>query len=162
MIDMHIHVHHKGRTLDQAIAHLDAHGIDMAANLPLEDEHHPEKFWTEDVLKHAAQHPDRLIPFCGVDPRDPRKLERIKEYVDRGCKGFGEHKTTLPADDPLSVEIYELCGELGIPAVIHFKRGMYSHHFPAFEGVLERCPDTTFIGRDRCRRLLGRRCLQHP
>ena len=98
------------------------------------------------MLKHAAEYPDRLIPFCSVDPRDPSQLERIQEYVARGCKGFGEHKTKLPADDSLSIEIYELCGELALPVVVHFQRDTYSTNFSAFERVLQRCPGTTFIG----------------
>jgi len=146
MIDMHLHVAHKGRTLAQAIAHLDAHSIDCAANLALEDEHHLPPFATEDVLDHAAQYPDRLIPFCSVDPRDPLRLERIRGYAARGCKGFGEHKTKLPADDPQSVEIYQLCGELGLPVVVHFQRETYNYTFPAFESVLQACPGTVFIG----------------
>lgn len=146
MIDFHLHVHHKGRTLEQAIAHLDAHGIDMAVNLPLEDEHHVPPFPTEEAFADCAKYPDRLIPFCSVDPRKPDRLKRIEEYAQRGCKGFGEHKTKLPADDPRSIEIYEFCGKLGLPVVIHFQRDTYSYNFPSFGTVLERCPETTFIG----------------
>ena len=146
MIDMHLHVHHKDRTLEQAIAHLDAHGIERAVNLALEDEHHERKFSTDEALADAAAYPDRLLTFCHVDPRDPDRIQRIRQYAECGCKGFGEHKTELLADDPRSVETYELCGELGLPVTIHFQRDTYNYSFPSFEKVLQRCPDTIFIG----------------
>ena len=63
-----------------------------------------------------------------------------------GARGFGEHKVRLAFDHPACLPIYRLCGELGLPVLIHFQYGVYSYNFEAAESVFRACPQTTFIG----------------
>ena len=53
---------------------------------------------TENALAAHKAHPDRIIPFCCVDPRTSFTGGRkalpgmLKRYVDQGAKGFGKGK----------------------------------------------------------------------
>jgi len=71
--------------------------IEKAALLPIEN---PEETYyyvtTEEVLKVCKEYPDRFIPFCNVDPRRGNAdtstdfYRIIKEYKEKGCKGFSD------------------------------------------------------------------------
>ncbi|HQE77414.1 MAG TPA: hypothetical protein PLK00_13365, partial [Candidatus Hydrogenedentes bacterium] len=66
----------------------------------------------EDVVGLCAQHPDRLIPFCNLDPRyltndasaDFSNL--LGAFKDMGCKGVGECTFNLPFDDPRCLNLF--------------------------------------------------------
>lgn len=158
-IDIHAH---SGRLLvdkpflspEVLIAIMDREGIDQACLMAVEN---PEEvdyyFTTEQVLEACALFPERLIPFCSVDPRhrypesfDPYPL--IKEYAERGCRGFGEVLAGVPIDYPGLQKIYAACGEFGLPVLFHA-----DHHIcydepgaPRLERMLQAYPDTIFIG----------------
>ncbi|MGH2370665.1 MAG: hypothetical protein ACRDI2_21010, partial [Chloroflexota bacterium] len=57
-----------------------------------------------------------------------------------------EHKVRLPIDVPESQAIYRLCGELGLPVLLHFEYRNYNYNVEAFEQVLRAHPATVFIG----------------
>src|SRR4051794_36688524 len=85
MIDFHQHIGHRGRTVEHLLAHQDAYGVRQAVVLPIDRslsegndlaEHMP----VEQVLAAAGEHPDRVIPFCHVDPRHPDALDRVRRY----------------------------------------------------------------------------------
>jgi predicted TIM-barrel fold metal-dependent hydrolase len=147
MIDFHQHLGHVGRTLEHVLAHQDAHGVRRSVLLPIAGTAAPPEHWTfDEAAQAAAQHPDRLILFCHVDPNRPDALEAIRQGHRRGARGFGEHKVRLPVDAPQSVAIYRLCAELRWPVLLHFEYGNYNYNFTAFEQVLKDHPDTVFIG----------------
>ena len=39
----------------------------------------------------------------------------LEAYRELGCKGVGEYIPNLPFDDPLMMQIYEVCENLEIP-----------------------------------------------
>ena len=146
MIDFHQHIGHVGRSLEQTLAHQEAHGVTHSVILPIDGTATPPENWPSEIaLEAARQHPDRLIAFVHVDPKKKDALDAIKRGRDAGARGFGEHKVRLPVDAPESLAIYELCGELGLPALLHFEYGNYNHNFEAFAGVLRDFPKTTFV-----------------
>jgi hypothetical protein len=128
--------------------------VDQACLMAVENPEEVEYFFTtQQVFEACSQFPERLIPFCSVDPRhrypdrfDPRPL--IQEYAQAGCKGFGELLAGLPIDDPGLQRIYAACGEFGLPVLFH------SDHWicrdepgePRLERILQDFPDTIFIG----------------
>lgn len=127
----------------------------MAIDSPEELDYY---FTTDQVLRACKQHPDRLIPFCNVDPRHEEPVDHdglknfdpfpiIERYVKRGCKGFGEILTNLWIDDYRLMKIYKACGQFGLPIVIHIDkyRNMDDIGLPRFEKVLQGNPDTNFI-----------------
>jgi len=108
---------------------------------------------TEQVLATCAAHPDRLIPFCAVDPRHryPGEFEPLpilREYADRGCRGVGEVLAGVPVDDPLMQAIYAACAELGLPITLHMDDYILRDGIglPGLERMLREFPDTVFIG----------------
>ncbi len=110
-IDMHTHIGttwngNKELTPDGLLAWMDEHDIEKSVLLPLTS---PESssflLLTEPALQAAKDHPDRFISFCSIDPRTSVVggvkgfRDIIKSYVDKGAKGFGEHKVGLDFDD---------------------------------------------------------------
>ncbi|MCA9003236.1 MAG: amidohydrolase family protein, partial [Planctomycetes bacterium] len=99
-------------------------------------------------------HRDRLIPFCDIDPRVANidkyedKRDQLLRYVDAGAKGLGEHKPGVAMDDPRNIQIFQACGEVGLPVLFHLdnRRNHDKPGLPGLEAVLKACPDTNFIG----------------
>jgi uncharacterized protein len=134
---------------------MDAHHVMKAVVLPLVS---PESSsylnLTETVLDAARRHPERLIPFCCIDPRTSYQGGRnglrlmLKEYVDQGAKGFGEHKAGLRIDDSRMKALYEVCEDLRLPVLFHMdeQRGMDAPGLPGLENVLKTFANVPFIG----------------
>jgi len=159
-VDMHTHL---GRTWNSTellsaeglLEWMDASQISQAVVLPLvspESSSYP--LTTDFVLEATKPHRERLIPFCSVDPRTSYQgglrglVGMLKEYVERGAKGFGEHKPGVKIDDPRNMTIYAACGELGLPVLFHLdeQRNMDAPGLPGLEKALKEHPNTLFIG----------------
>jgi uncharacterized protein len=159
-IDVHTHV---GRTwnpdaplsADALVKWMDEHRVAKAVVLPLVS---PESSsylnLTEQALEAARRFPDRLVPFCCIDPRTSYTGGRaglramLKEYVDQGARGFGEHKVGLPIDHPKMRAVYEVCDDLRLPVLFHMddQRGTDVPGLPGLERVLKAFPAVQFIG----------------
>ena len=156
MIDFHVHLgdlhfprpNRKPLTVEQLIDTMNRLGIEMSVLLPLDS---PEAagayFTTFEALEASRKYPERLIPFCCVDPRRDGIEARIKAYVEMGCKGFGEHKVGLAIDDERCKRIYRLCGEMNLSVLMHLDPGLNIDEagLPRLENLLKEMPDTTFI-----------------
>src|SRR5262245_14846507 len=113
-IDIHTHLgtFYWGKPLgaDELVRMMDRHGVERACVLPLvSPESAPYPQTTEAAIAAFKQFPDRLIPFCCVDPRcstlPPTRpghvvgtkgiIEILQRYKEAGCRGLGEHKTGL-------------------------------------------------------------------
>jgi uncharacterized protein len=158
IIDTHTHVgqvwsHLPPLSEEALLRWMDGHGVEQAVVLPLES---PEgasfPILTRDVLAIAERHRDRLIPFACIDPRASIREEDLKplfeSYVERGARGFGEHKVGLPIDHPLSQRLYAFAGELGLPVLLHQdgERNTDRVGLPGLERMLREFPETIFIG----------------
>ena len=159
-LDVHTHV---GRTWngdppltpEALVRWMDEHHVAKAVVLPLVS---PESSsylnLTEQALAAAGRFPDRLVPFCCIDPRTSYGRGRaglrgmVKEYVDQGAKGFGEHKAGLPIDHPKMRALYEVCDDLHLPVLFHMdeQRGMDQPGLPGLERVLKAFPNVPFFG----------------
>ncbi len=95
------------------INYLDERGVEKA--VLLQDRARPAR----QILEICCMFRDRLIPFCKVDPRNHSWLESLKRYVEEGVKGVGEYTVKLPVDHVLNRRVYEVCGRLEIPILIH-------------------------------------------
>lgn len=156
MIDIHTHLIPNSTasgygpcvTAQELIAAMDSWGVAQAVVLPLESpECDCEYAASAEVFAACEQFAERLIPFVGVDPRTQRARQKIKHYHQRGARGFGEHKCGLAMDDPRSLAIYRLCGELGLPLLFHMDPDLNWDEagLPRLARVLRECPDTIFI-----------------
>jgi predicted TIM-barrel fold metal-dependent hydrolase len=146
-IDFHQHIGHFGRSSAEALAHQEPYGTRASVLLPIDGTSTPAERFSWEVARQAAhEHPQRLIPFVHADPQRPDALEVVRRAHAEGARGFGEHKVRLPVDDPRSLALYRLCGDLGLPVLLHFEYGVYNWNFEAFEAVLREHPRTTFVG----------------
>ncbi len=106
-------------TLDFLILYLNALSVQKAVVLAISSWNASVVMPTEYVLEAVSNYPDRLIPFCAVDVREQCFDDRIKRYVEMGCRGFGEHTSKLPIDHELNHNLYRICGRIEIPILIH-------------------------------------------
>lgn len=160
IIDVHTHIGtytdpKKNLSPEALISWMDEHQIEKSVVLPLTSPESTKYLQTtESVLAAAKQHPDRLIPFCSVDPRTTHAgsvkslVDMIQAWVDQGAKGFGEHKVGLNFDDPLMMRVYEACQEVGIPLLFHIDniRGKDVPGLKRLENALKTFPELNFIG----------------
>jgi len=167
VIDIHTHLGKWGMrkevemTEGELLRRMDELGIEKAVILPLGMT--PECFMfpfdTDDVLDVYCRHPDRIIPFCNLDPRSGNSPDAdfswiLEEFKAAGCKGLGELTANLYFDDPLCMNLYRQCGRAGLPIIFHLavgvRYGLYGvadeMGLPRLEKVLRACPDTIFIG----------------
>ena len=122
-IDCHLHINHFNRSIDDTIKHMDATGTGRAFILPLETGEGGVTLRSETVLHAFHKYPDRIIPFCQTDIRQPDALDRVRAYHLLGCRGIGEQKEHLTLDDPRVEAVIALCDELNWPITIHFQDG---------------------------------------
>lgn len=142
-------------TAEQLVARMDREGIDLSVLLPLEGaDAFFEYYLTAEAFADAARFPERLVPFCHLDPRQLNYfpegivLARLERMVRDGGRGFGEHKVGLPVDHPWSRACYRLAGQLGLPVLLHldFTLNADENGQPGLERLLRDFPDTLFIG----------------
>ena len=159
-IDMHTHLGtytngNKELTAKSLVEWMDEHGIEKAVVLPLVSPESTTYLQLPDAAIQASKEfPDRLIPFCSIDPRAIIRGGReglvsiIRKYVEQGARGFGEHKVGLDFDDPLMMRIYEACEEVGIPLLFHLdnRRGKDRPGLPRLENAVRSFPKLKFIG----------------
>ncbi|HOK30181.1 MAG TPA: amidohydrolase, partial [bacterium] len=76
IIDIHTHLGRVTRedipvTVEELIENMDKWGVEKAVVLPLDATPEGSTFWftTEQVLEVYRRYPDRIIPFCKLDPR---------------------------------------------------------------------------------------------
>ena len=167
-IDVHGHIgrtagggkHSEQVEATTLIRNMDILGIDKTCVLPLSD--CPEGWYlkssTEDIIAACSEYPQRLIPFCLIDPRfgdDSDKTEfswLLEEYKERGCVGIGEMVANLEFDDPRFLNLCRQAGDAGLPVLFDMNDNIHCYGvrddvgLPRLEKALQLCPQTTFIG----------------
>jgi predicted TIM-barrel fold metal-dependent hydrolase len=76
----------------------------------------------ESVAAIAGRHPDRFVPFAGVDVfRGAEAVRELETWIERGFRGLSlrPFMTGIPADDPRYDPFYEACVRLGVPVSMH-------------------------------------------
>jgi predicted TIM-barrel fold metal-dependent hydrolase len=157
LIDCHAHTNWLDMDTDAWAAHFRRIGVDKVWLLACSGQNALRRemdgdFSTEGVLEAAAAYPDLFIPFCSVLPWERDAVEQIERAVERGCKGFGEHKIRLCIDNPDCVRMFEACGEMGLPVLFHMDVPLpdsdmwFNVDASRLPWVLDHCSETTFIG----------------
>jgi predicted TIM-barrel fold metal-dependent hydrolase len=166
-IDIHTHLgaFYDGRelTAELLVRFMDAHDVERACVLPLiSPESAPIPQPVSTALAAYKAFPDRIIPFCALDPRaatEPGRrtghvagvkgmIEILERYQDAGCRGLGEHKTGLPFDAPQQMLLYEACDAVGLPILFHLDdiRNPDEVGLPRLSRVLKAFPKLPLIG----------------
>jgi predicted TIM-barrel fold metal-dependent hydrolase len=112
-------------TDDQVIGLLDQAGISRSLITGFDEwSSVHETFIPNDLVAGLAErHPDRYIPFAGIDVGKGMEGVRELEHLvnDRGFRGLSlrPFMIGLPADDRRYYPLYAKCVELGVPLSIH-------------------------------------------
>jgi len=146
-------------TAQELLARYDELGIERGAVLPIVS---PEIYLpqsNEDILDMAAQYPDRIIPFCNIDPRaltnsaDAPLGDLLRYYKDLGCRGLGEVMPNLPLMDPLVQNLFKHAEAVGLPVIFDGSDqltgdfGLYDDPgLPQLEHTLQKFPDLLILG----------------
>jgi len=166
IIDIHTHLGRITRqdisvTVEELIENMDRWEVDKAVVLPLCATPEGSTFWftTEQVLEAHKRYPDRIIPFCKLDPRQIDNSPKtdfswiLQEYKDQGCRGVGEITANLYINNPMVVNLFFQCGEADMPVLFHLVERIGAQYglvddiyLPRLEKVLKELPGTVFIG----------------
>lgn len=164
-IDFHAHAYRKPvpwpvrfPTAEEVIARYDEAGIEQGCLLPVVN---PEIYLpqaNEDILEMCEQYPDRLIPWCNIDPRaltnsvDAPLEILLQHYKDLGCKGVGEIMLNVPTRDPFVQNLFKCAAKVGLPVTwdgsdqVGGDFGLYDDPgLPQMEHTLLRFPNLTVV-----------------
>lgn len=146
-------------TPEELIAMMDEAGIDVGVMMCTPSpECRYSQVLPEELLDIHAQYPDRVVPFCNMDPRfvanspEANFLPLLEAYAELGCKGVGEFIPNLPFDDPLILNFFKQVEEMGLPLTFHLAHrigGLYGCYddpgLPRLERVLKECPKLVLL-----------------
>ena len=164
-IDIHAHAYrikspvYSFCTPEELIAEYDRYGIEKGVIQPIVS---PEVYMpqaNEDVLEMCAKYPDRLIPFCNIDPRMMTNSSRaplwklMRHYKEAGCKGIGEIMPNMAVMDPLIQNLFMCAEQEGMSVTydgstqIGGDFGLYDDPgLPQLEYSLQTYPDLIIFG----------------
>ncbi len=130
-IDIHAHAYRYSQKFvcqfcnpEELIARWDELGIAKGVVQPIVN---PECYLpqtNEDILDMAEKYPDRIIPFCNIDPRALANLPTVdfsglmQYYKDRGCKGIGEIMPNMHIMDPKMQNLFYYAEKAGLSVTI--------------------------------------------
>ena len=166
LIDIHAHAYRRKMNpkynmcdLPDLLKFMEIWGIDKCCVLPIVS---PEIYFPQnpiDIIEMAEQCPDKIIPFCNVDPRSwancPNSpLEKALEfYKELGCKGVGEIMPQLEIRDPKVQNLFRAAEVAGLPVtfdgsdVLTGGFGVYDDPgLPQLELSVQRFPNLIFLG----------------
>ena len=165
LIDIHAHAYRVKPpfipfcTAEELLHEQERLGIDKSVVLPIVN---PEIYIpqdTADIIEMAEKYPDRIIPFCNVDPRaltndSHANLEELLEYYkEKGCKGVGEVMPNLRTDDPKVQNLFRAAEKVGLSVTtdgsdqLDGDFGLYDDPgLPQLELSLRRFPNLIFFG----------------
>ena len=146
-------------TLAELLHEQERLGIDMSVVMPIVS---PEIYIpqnTEDIIDMAREYPDRIIPFCNIDPRSlsnspMAKFEDLMEfYKEKGCKGVGEVMPNMRMDDPKVQNLFRAAEKVGFSVTcdgsdqLDGDFGLYDDPgLPQLELTLRRFPNLKMFG----------------
>jgi uncharacterized protein len=151
VIDAHVHLgtDRDGHALSPAdlIADMDANGITAAIAFPADEPGPDEDFSgaNDAVARAAAEHPERIVAFCRLDPSLPftSALEAAAAAGARGLKLHPVAQRFRPESDGCIACVREAT-DRGWPVLFHAGFGARALA-PAFSALLDAVPDARII-----------------
>lgn len=145
IIDAHSHLGFRydlGMDDVELLRRMDRAGVDMAVcfSQPV--------VWNNDyVLEKAKEHPDRIIPFAGINPWRGTARDDLRRCLDRGARGLKLHPVRDSyslAEKRLVDPLFEVCAERKVPILCH---GLdeWSNTPWQFNEMAQRFPEVTLI-----------------
>lgn len=115
----------------------------------------------ERCLDYYEKAPEKFILGYAPDPRKYTAIAQMKSAIDTyGVQICGEVKFRMMYDNPDAVDLFRLCGERGVPVILHIDNadahkadlGSIRPHYwfggdiYTLERLLQLCPETNFFG----------------
>jgi predicted TIM-barrel fold metal-dependent hydrolase len=160
IIDIHQHTNYRDRTNAQLVAHQRTMGVTHTILLPsgrpvsrastADGKHNGlggvGAGGNETVLTLARELP-KEFSFAANDVTDLQSARpEIARFLDLGAILIGEQKFGVELDSPESQNLYALAAEYRVPILMHFQHGSYNLGFERLPKMLEKYPNTVFIG----------------
>jgi uncharacterized protein len=121
IIDFHTHAPQRG-DFNDFLKGMDENKIDKAVVCPLGSSVEEISSSNDYIHSLVQKHPDRLIGFASVMPREPDAAKVLEHYIkDYGFKGIKLHPPiqNFSPTDPLIAPVIQKAIELDIPIVSH-------------------------------------------
>lgn len=152
IVDAHVHlgVDADGHRMmpEDLVADLERHGCAAAACFPA-NAPGPDGLFAEanDAVAAAARRwPDRIIPFCRVDPRRPDAIDELERAAAAGARGLKLHPVAqrFRPEDPAVALLVRAAAARGWPVVIHAGFGARALAAP-IRALTDAVPEATLI-----------------
>lgn len=142
VVDAHNHIGARAgaaQTGPELVAKMDVAGVDRSVIFPF-----VEGNFTNDAVKAAVEAcPDRLVPYCAVNPWQPDAADELRRCVTEwGFRGLKLHPTIngFHLSDPKLVDpLFEVAGDLSIPVIAHGASDLHNSP-PEFAEMARRFP----------------------
>jgi len=83
---------------------------------------HGSKTPNDDIHRYASLWPEKIIPFCAVDPTDPGVMQELERRIEgqrmRGIK-ISPHYQSFAPMDPRACQVYAYAERRGLPIAFH-------------------------------------------
>jgi uncharacterized protein len=160
IIDIHQHTNYRNRSNAELLAHQRTMGVTHTILLPAgrpvlrpstgEGKHNGlggVGAGGNDTALALARELPKEFSFGANDVSDlPDARQEIAKYLDLGAIIIGEQKFSVELDSPESQALYALAAEYRVPILMHFQHGSYNLGFERLPKMLEKFPNTVFIG----------------
>jgi hypothetical protein len=107
-----------GATIPNLKKSMQKNGVCQSVVLPIEYTYNRKG--VSELIRMSLKHPE-IIPFCSVDPKDPKARDTLRSYINIGAKGLKLHPNfqDFKPLDRMCLEIYEEASHLSLPIVFH-------------------------------------------
>ena len=181
VIDSHNHPHYHGLDAPGVIAEMDQFGIDVCWLLtwylpPSEHVATSHRVFNpanarpdgthagvilDDIARSRDRYPDRFVAGYCPCPTEGNAAARLEAAAaQHGVRICGEWSYRTVLDDPRSIELFQVAGDLGMPIVLHidtpyltdesgklvYQDVWYGGEIACLERALEACPKAIFVG----------------
>lgn len=145
-IDAHTHAGEGAAVWNgkQVVDRMDTIGIDKTVIFPF-----TEGYFTNDQIPHyIEQYPDRLIPFCAVNPWQKKEaIDELEKCLRAGFKGLKLHPTLTGvrlSDHALCDPIFEVIEQYDAVIIAHGASDLYNCPLE-FDRMARRFPNVPLI-----------------
>jgi predicted TIM-barrel fold metal-dependent hydrolase len=159
IIDIHQHLGYSGRSDEALLAHQRAMGVSRTVLLPagrpasrasthngLANGLQAQCLGNAFCRRFAKAHPKHYwFAACEV-PDLPDAPQEIEKYLKSGGVAIAELKFGVECDSPEMQTLYQVAADYRVPVLMHWQYKMYSYGFERFYKMLDKYPNTIFIG----------------
>ncbi|MBL9117123.1 MAG: amidohydrolase family protein [Verrucomicrobiaceae bacterium] len=159
VIDIHQHTNYHGRSDEHLVAHQRAMGVTTTILLPggrpanVPSTHNGKSNGlaarvgpNSDALRVVEAYPKEFLLGANEITDADDAVKSIEEYLKKGAVIIGEQKFGVESDSPQSQKLYELAAAYKVPILLHFQHKTYNFGYDRFYKMLEKYPNTHFIG----------------